>query len=361
MIKLVDRYIGRAAILGTMVVWLGLTLLFVLFSLLSELRDTQAEYTSLDAMWVVILTLPRLAYQIFPVAALLGALIGVGGLAASNELVAFRTSGVSRVRLASAAIGGALLLTVPVMILGEYLAPAAEQQARAFRLSEMVGQAIIGGTTGVWMRDGTDIVNIQAPILSADRGQQSLEFKDIVIYHFDEGVNLARITRAASASHQGGAWELDQVSAVSFSESGAFASQHEKLPWSTEVRPELLDSVVTRPKRLSIRSLLDYLDYLKANGLDDTMYQSALWEKLVFPFTVIALVLAGMPFVFGQGRSQNIGVRMFLGMVLGGGFLIVTRMAQNFGDVYHLSALLSHILPPLLLASVAIYFLRRTV
>jgi lipopolysaccharide export system permease protein len=361
MIKLVDRYIGRAAVLGTLTIWFGLTMLFVLFSLLSELRDTQAEYTSLDALWVVILTLPRMAYQIFPVSALLGTLVGVGGLAASNELVAFRTSGVSRVRLASAAIGGVLFLTLPVMIVGEWLAPAAEQQARAFRLSEMVGQAIIGGTTGVWMRDGTDIVNIQAPILSADRGQQSLEFKDIVIYHFDQGVNLARITRAASAAHLDGAWELDQVSAVSFSESGAVASQHENQPWATEVRPELLDSVVTRPKRLSVRSLLDYLDYLKTNGLDDSVYLSALWEKIIFPFSVIALVLAGMPFVFGQARTQSMGVRMFMGMVLGGMFMIFTRMAQNFGDAYHLPAMLSHSLPPLILASVAIYFLRRAV
>jgi lipopolysaccharide export system permease protein len=360
-IRLVDRYIGRAAILGTLAVWLGLTLLFVLFSLLGELRSTQADYTSLDALWVVLLTLPRMAYQIFPVSALLGTLIGVGGLAASNELVAFRTSGVSRMRLASAAMGGTLLLTVPVMLMGEFLAPAAEQQARAFRLSEMVGQAIIGGTTGVWMRDGNDIVNIQAPILSADRGQQSLDFKDIVIYHFAREENLQRITRAASAAHQAGAWQLQQVSEVVFDDSGAVARQHDTLPWSTEVRPELLDSVVTRPKRLSVRSLLDYLHYLETNGLDDSVYQSALWEKLVFPFAVIALVLAGMPFVFGQARSQNLGVRMFLGMVLGGLFMIVTRMAQNFGDVYHLPAMLSHSLPPLLLGLVAIYFLRRSV
>lgn len=361
MVRLVDRYIGRAAIIGTLAVWVGLTILFMLFSLLSELRSTQADYTSLDAVWVVVLTLPRMAYQIFPVSALLGTLIGVGGLAATNELVAFRTSGVSRVRLASAAMGGTLLLTLPVMLMGEWLAPAAEQQARAFRLSEMVGQAIIGGTTGVWMRDGNDIVNIQAPILSADRGQQSLEFKDIVIYHFAEGENLHKITRAANAAHQAGAWQLEQVHEVVFDESGAVASEHDSLPWSTEVRPELLDSVVTRPKRLSIRSLLDYLHYLETNGLDDSVYQSALWEKLVFPFAVIALVLAGMPFVFGQARSQNMGVRMFLGMVLGGMFMIVTRMAQNFGDVYHLPAVLSHSLPPLLLGLAAIYFLRRAV
>jgi lipopolysaccharide export system permease protein len=361
MIKLVDRYIGRAAVLGTLGVWFGLTMLFSLFTLLSELRDTQADYTSLDAVWVVALTFPRMAYQVFPVSALLGTLIGVGGLASSNELVAFRTAGVSRVRLASAAMGGALFLTIPVLIMGEWLAPAAEQQARAFRLSEMVGQAIIGGTTGVWMRDGEDIVNIQSPILSAERGKQSLEFNDIVIYHFSNGADLQKITRAESASHQDEAWNLDQVSEVSFSETGAESSHFDSLPWSTEVRPELLDSVVTRPKRLSVRSLMDYLHYLDSNRLDDALYQSALWEKLIYPFAVIALVLAGMPFVFGQDRSQNMGVRMFLGMVLGGMFMILTRMVQNFGEVYQVPAMISHSLPPILLGLAAIYVLRRTV
>ena len=99
MIRLVDRYIGRAAVLGIAVVWFAMTLLFALFSLLDEIRDTQADYGTLDALWFVLLTAPRMAYQVFPVSALLGALVGVGGLAAANELVAFRTSGISRLRL----------------------------------------------------------------------------------------------------------------------------------------------------------------------------------------------------------------------------------------------------------------------
>jgi lipopolysaccharide export LptBFGC system permease protein LptF len=151
-----------------------MTMLFMLFSLLGELRSTQGDYDTGDAFWFIALTTPRMAYQMFPVSALLGALVGVGGLAAMNELVAFRTAGVSRMRLAVAALAGAMLLTLPVMIMGEWLAPVAEQQARAFRLSEKVGQAIIGGPRGMWMRDGENIVNIQLPLLSANRGEQSV-------------------------------------------------------------------------------------------------------------------------------------------------------------------------------------------
>ena len=163
MVKLVDRYVGRAALMGMLAVWFVMTMLFILLTLLGELRDTQGDYGTGDVFWFIALTTPRMAYQIFPISALLGALVGVGGLAAANELVAFRTSGVSRTRLALAGIAGAMLLTVPVVIMGEWVAPAAEQQARAFRLSEMVGRAIIGGPSGVWMRDGKDIVNISFP------------------------------------------------------------------------------------------------------------------------------------------------------------------------------------------------------
>lgn len=360
MVKLVDRYLGKASIQGVLLVWLGLTVLFVLFSLLQEMRSVQNQYTAGDVFWVIMLTVPRMAYQIFPVAALLGALLGVGGLAASNELVVFRTSGVSRLRLSAAALTGVLLLTVPAIIIGEWVAPPAEHQARAFRLSEIVGRAIIGGPRGVWMRDGTDIVNIQLPLLSANRGEQSVAFNDVVIYSFTDQVDLKSITRAASAVHSGENWTLNEVSEVFFTRDGASVHKVAQRDWATEVKPELLDSAVTRPQHLSLRSLVGYLAYLKENGLDDTVYRAALWERLVFPLTVIALVLAGMPFVFGSARSHNAGVHLFFGMILGGVFMVIDRMAENFGEAYAVPAVLSHVLPSLILAIAAIVALRRT-
>jgi lipopolysaccharide export system permease protein len=361
MVKLVDYYIGRAAVLGIFVVWCILTVLFLLLSLLDELRSVENDYGTLDALWVLALTTPKLAYSVFPVSALLGALLGVGGLAATNELVAFRTSGISRLRLAVAALAGTLLITIPVMIMGEFVAPAAEQQARAFKLSERVGLAIIGGPSGMWIRDGKDFVNIQRPILMADRGQQSVDFNKVVIYHFSEESDLQSITRAESATHDGVSWNLETVNRVSLNDDGVSARSSDTLRWSTEIRPELLDAAVTRPKLLSVRSLLEYMQYLDENGLDDTAYLGVLWEKLLFPFTVLALVLAGMPFVFGQARSHNTGVQLFFGMTLGGVFMIASRALEKFGEVYALPPILMIVAPIVLLVLTAVILLRRSV
>ena len=361
MIKLVDRYIGRAACLGTIGVWIAMNLLYLIINLLDELRETQTGYGAMDALWVVVLTTPRMAYQIYPVSALLGALVGIGGLAAANELVAFRTSGISRLRLAFAALAGTLLMTIPVMIMGEWVAPVAEHQARAYRLSEMVGQDIMGGARGIWIRDGADFVNIQRPVLTVDRGQQSVDFKSVVIYNFSDAADLRSITRAESASHDGANWVLDDVTHVAFVSEGASATRIDQQDWPTEIKPELLDSAVTRPKLLSIRSLWEYLGYLGENGLDDSVYLAAFWEKVLYPFTVLALVFAGMPFVFGQARSQNVGVRLFFGMTLGGLFMIVSRAVQKFGTVYELPPILSISVPILLLVLAATVILRRSV
>ena len=347
--------------MGMLAVWIAMTILYVMFNILDELRATQGAYGSGDALWFIVLTTPRMAYQIFPVSALLGALVGVGGLAASNELVAFRTSGVSRLRLALAGIAGAMLLTIPVMIMGEWVAPAAEHQARAFRLAKKVDQAVIGGPRGMWLRDGAEIVNIQRPLLYADRGQQSIQFKKVVIYHFSDDIDLQTITRAKSASHDGETWTLERVLTVDLDETGARSSFAKSKPWKTEVKPELLDSAVMRPKALSLKSLWEYLGYLGENGLDDRLYQSAFWEKVLFPFSVIALVLAGMPFVFGSARSQSLGVRLFFGTSLGGLFVIVSRATQKFGNVYDVHALPTMLLPSLLIAVAAIIVLRRSV
>jgi lipopolysaccharide export system permease protein len=360
-IKTVDRYIGRTAILGILLVWVSLTGLMMMFSLLSELRGTTANYVAADVFWFVFQTSPRLAYQIFPVSALMGSLLGIGSLASANELVAFRTAGVSRLRLAIAGMAGALLITIPVMMIGEFVAPQAEQQARAYRLSKQVGQAIIGGPSGMWMRDGSDIVNIRRPLLTADRGQQSISFQEIEIHHFEGFSGLKKITWADAAFFDGEQWTLEGVSEIEIGSSVVTPTKLDHKPWVSGVKPELLESAVTRPPYLAVRVLWDQMKYLQSNGQSDSIYRSAFWEKILYPFAIIALVLAGMPFVFGSSRQHNLGFRMFIGMTMGGLFMLVNGAAQNLAQAYSLPIAISTALPSLLLLAAAVTALRRVV
>lgn len=361
MIKRVDRYVGQAAVFGILGVWITITLLAMTFSLLNELRGAGGNYGTSEVFWFVFLTVPRTAYQMFPVSALVGALIGVGGLAASNELVAFRTAGVSRLRLAGAALAGTLLLAVPVMMMGEWIAPAAEQQGRAFRLSKIFDQAIVGGQRGMWIRDGEQIVNIQLPLLSEEQEQKLVEFRDVVIYSFGQGAELESVTRANAAVHDGSAWTLEEVSRTRIGPGGVSRQVNDHEVWDTQIRPALLDAAVTRPPYMSIRALFDQVRFLGSNGLDNRVYKAEFFAKIFFPFSVLALVLAGMPFVFGSARHANMGLRIFIGISVGALFTIVNGAMQNIGSAYGLHAAFSALLPSAMIATIAILVLRRSV
>ncbi len=131
MIKVVDRYVGRSTLIGVLAVWFSLTLLLALFTLIDQFGSTGAEGGVGALLNFVFLKSINGAYIVFPVAALLGAMIGVGGLAAGNELVAFRTAGVSRLRLSGSVLGAVALLSIVVMALGEFVMPRAEKQANS--------------------------------------------------------------------------------------------------------------------------------------------------------------------------------------------------------------------------------------
>jgi len=139
------------------------------------------------------------------------------------------------------------------------------------------------------------------------------------------------------------------------------SSNLERTPWVSGVKPELLESAVTRPFYLSMRALWDQLKYLQSNGLDDRIYQSAFWEKVMYPFSIIALVMAGMPFVFGSSRQHNHGFRLFVGMTLGGMFMLINAAAQNVAIAYSFPVAISLAIPSAILMIAAVAVLRRSV
>jgi lipopolysaccharide export system permease protein len=359
-IRHADRYLGRAALLGTLGVWISLTTLLMLFNLLDELKPGESTIGFGQILWYVLLTGPRAAYMVYPVSALIGALIGIGGLAATNEIVAFRTAGMSRLRISGSVLAAIGLLTLGVMAMGEWVAPAAEAQARVFKFTQAYGDSLAQGTRGVWIRDGDRFVFIERPLVSAGLEGERIQFRNVVIFDFDDTGALRSATRAESAWHDGNSWHLEKVQTTSVGPTAVEREIEPERSWSSSIKPELLDSALLRPRYMSIQALRDQLRYLGRNALDATVYESAFWSKVLFPFTVLALVLAGMPFVFGAARQHGTGVRLFIGMTLGGLFLIVSRAVQNFSDAYGLPGLFGAAVPALALSVTVLLILRRS-
>lgn len=361
MIKRVDLYVGRTAAVGVLGVWMALTLLMAMFTFLDQLGDAEGGAGLGEVVWYVILKSANAAYIVFPVSALLGAMIGVGALAAGNELVAFRTAGVSRLRLSGSVLGAVFLLTLGVMALGEWVMPRAEQQARLLKETRLEASSVGLGAYGLWIRDGNGFISIGRSVVYADEETPDVTLHNVVQYTFNDRSELQRVDRAESAVHDGSQWRLRDASRVAIENGRIERMRQEETAWDVGFAPEMLATTVVRPRYMSIRDIVDQLRYLERNGLDNRAYGSVLWTKVLFPFTVLALVLAGMPFLFGSSRTQSLGLRIFIGMSLGGVFMIVSKTMQNFSEAYTLPSVVGAAAPSLVLAVVVVLILRRSV
>src|SRR6187401_3393160 len=110
-------YLGRHVLLSTLAAWAVLLGFVSVIDFVNELRDVGKEtYTLSHAVLYVLLTIPSRAYEIFPTVAVIGSLLGLGGLAARSELTVMRAVGVSRLQVGLAALVPLGVLTLLMVV-----------------------------------------------------------------------------------------------------------------------------------------------------------------------------------------------------------------------------------------------------
>lgn len=352
--NILDRYVAKTVILGTALVLFILIALTAFFSFLGEVgRIGTGDYGLTDAIEYVLLSIPQQAWEMFPVAALIGTLVGLGGLASGSELVAMRAAGISLMQLARASVFGAVLLAIIALLLGDVVAPPAEQYAQYRRAVAAYGELSVAGGQGVWARDGRTFVNVR----QLSDGQR---IDGIYIFEFDDEGRLRRSAQAVAARYSADGWALENVEETVIDAEGVASTTSESVRrWDTELSPDLLNLFVVDPGSLSAVGLYRYVTYLNANGLDATRYQHAFWAKLVAPISVIVMVLLALPFVTGSQRSGGASRRLMLGLLIGVAFFMVNRVLGFSGAVFDLNPVVLAWLPTLVLATAALYALRR--
>ena len=359
MIRVADRHIGGSAIGGILLALLMLLSLDAFFALIRELGDLgKGDYQVSHAVWYVLLTLPARAYNLFPTAAVVGALLGVGALASSSELVAYRAAGMSKMRISASVAIACLMLLAPMVLVGELAAPGAERLAQSIRVRAQSGNMAIAKGNGLWIRDGDTIINARRPLISSVAPGDFVKLAQIEVFEFEHG-QLRNIAHADLAEHDGERWILHQVSRSRFVDGRVEVETVESEVWPSLLDPALLRTAISHPRELALSELLPYVRYLDQNGLNAAAYRAALWWRLSYPLSSIAVLLAAMPFVFGTLRSGGLGQRLFTGMLLGIGFYFVNRTVGSLGEVYALNAALTALLPSVVLLGVTVLVLRR--
>ncbi|XOV80406.1 MAG: LPS export ABC transporter permease LptG [Aestuariibacter sp.] len=352
MFKIIDYYIART-LLGT--TFISLTVLVGLSSLIMFIEQLKnlgrGSYDMNVAAVYVLLSMPREVEQFFPMATLIGGLIGMGILASNSELTVMLASGMSRWCIIRSAMKSALLMVVFVMGLGEFVAPQSEAKAKEIRAQAISGGSLFSSDRLTWAKDGDKFVSI-GEVLDKDI------LRDISIYEFDQNKRLASLTVAKEASFSDNQWQLKRVKQTHFEEQVRTSTLF-STAWNSSLTPDKLGVVRVKPEALSISGLLDYIAYLKNNSQDAQRYMLALWRKILQPVTVGVMLLMALSFVFGPLRSVTMGARIIMGVLTGFGFFIANEVFGPLSLVYQIPPFFGAILPSLLFAWIATILMKR--
>lgn len=353
MMKTLDRYIARHVIWGSLLTLCVLVALFTFISFGDDLGDVgRGDYTMLRAFEYLLLTMPRRAFFVFPLAALVGTLVGLGVLSSSRELTVMRASGLSAGRITLAVMKAGLLLAVLSMLIGEFVAPGAERLAQERRSMAINSRLSLNADYGFWVRDGRSFINVRH-VLPDNR------VRGIYIYEFDADYRLRIATFAQKARYEQGRWVLENVRQSKILENRVTSDRTDEAVWESKFKPDLVNVVAVKPESLSIVGLHRYLEYLRANGLNTARFELAFWTKLVYPVATLVMIFLALPLLLGQLGSAGVGQRILVGSLVGMAFHVINQVSGDVGLVYGLSPMISAVLPTLLFFFVALALMRR--
>ncbi|WP_260291382.1 LPS export ABC transporter permease LptG [Sedimenticola hydrogenitrophicus] len=351
--RVLDRYIGTSVLLSILITLVILVVLVGFVTLMDELGSVgKGDYTTADVFYYVLLILPRRAYEVFPMAVLLGSLVGLGGLANNSELVAMRAAGVSLARIIVSVLKAGVLAMLVVMVIGEAIAPNTEQYAERMRASKMSQQITMKSKYGFWARDGSSFVNIRQILPGS-------QLKDIYIYEFSGQRELLVSTHADFAQYQDGHWLLRGINQTRFLADRVESRTLDEATWDSLLNPDILNVVVVRPTMLPVWGLYQYIAFMRENGQEATTYEVAFWSKVIMPLITLVMVFLAVPFVFGVLRSVGIGQRIFAGSLMGLAFFLLNKVLGHMAVVYSLNPLFAAAVPGLLFLALGFWFVRR--
>ncbi len=352
--RLIDRYIGAQIAKGYLVVLLALLAIFSFAALVEELDGLgKGSYGLFDVLLFVALTTPKRALDLIGPTALLGTVLALGSLAASNELLAMRAAGVSLARIASAALKTGLTLMLLAGLGGEYLVPLLEQRAHVLRARATAESTVLRSGQGFWSRDGRRFVNVRDVLYGRVPA-------DLNIYEFDGEGQLRRFVHAARGEirnpHH---WLLTDVDEKLFDGRAVRTRHHPFLVWEPFVGPSQIAALMLPVGSLAPSTLYRYVQWLRERGEDSSRHELMLWRKLAVPLTIGIMVLIAVPFACGSPRAGNLAFRVMLGALVGVGYSLLNQISGHLGLLLEVPAPVTVLAPVAVMGAATLWLFRR--
>jgi len=355
--KIRDRYIAKTLLNYTiivLVVWIGI---YSFFNFLEELNSVGKEgYTILSAFTYTFLQLPEVVYKQASPIILLGCILGMGHLSTTGQLLIFRVSGESIFKITLLTLKNSLIFVLFFISIGEFLAPISSNFAEISRSNAMGNSSASINQDGFWIRDGDNFINVKKNI-------NGTSFNGITVIEVNSSNQIERIIKAENAIFDGNSIDMNGSEIFSIDGSSLFdgISLKNRNSYNKIVSfdQDLIDSLEKEPEDLPTLILIKQIQFLSDNKLRSGAFEVELYNRLIQPVTLIAMILLAMLFIFGSTRDVTLGRKIFFGVALGLSFEMLSRVSSAMALSLDFSPFLSSVLPSIVVMLVSIILLLK--
>ncbi|PWF44651.1 LPS export ABC transporter permease LptG [Massilia glaciei] len=382
--KILQRYFAVSISQAVAFVLLALLLLAAFMDLTGELPSVgKGEYGIQHAFLYVILMLPGNVYKLMPVAALIGTIYTMAQFASSSEFTIMRASSMSTRMAAAMVFKIGLVFVLITFAFGELVTPRTAPMAERLKLSAKGGAVSQEFRSGMWTKDVVHSDGLTGPV-TGSRFFNVRQFRtdgqllDVKLYEFDTSLRLRSLTTAKRASFQGkNTWQLEEVTETRFANSaehaapgGTFGQETSAVSTRTlpsllvvsEITPKILSVSSSDPTRMSVNELAVYTRHLAESKQETERFKIAFWKKLIDPLAIFVLMALALPFAYMHQRSGGVSLKIFIGIMIGVGFMLINSLFSHLGLLSTWPALLTAIAPSalfMLLAIGALWWVER--
>jgi len=344
--KVLQRYFAVEILRSVLFVLVAFLALFTFFDLIAELQSIgRGAYRLQHAFLYVLLGLPGYAYELMPIAALIGTIYALAQFAARSEFTIMRAASMSTLMAGWMLARIGLVLVLLTFLIGEFVAPASTRLAESLKLRVQGSSLSQGFRTGLWTKDvirsnGISGDPIGSRFINVSELRTDGQLRGVKIYELDREFHMTALILADSAEYAGAhIWRLKNVAstrfpAVGFENNAASRVVIEKLPsqdMASEITPEILSVLFADPDRMSAVDLAAYTKHLEENKQGTERYKIAFWKKVIYPFAILVMMAMALPFAYLHVRAGGVSLKIFAGIMIGVSFQLINSLFSHLG------------------------------
>ena len=352
--KIRDRYIAKTLLMHSLIVMCVWLSIYSFFNFLTELNSVGTfNYTILEALKYTFFRVPEVAYDQASAVILLGCILGMGHLATSAQLLIFRVSGLSIIRTSWITVKNALILLSVLILIGEVFAPSMSKFAESEKLNALGQSSISNDKDGFWIRDGSNFINVENNI-------DGSVFSGITIFEINKSNQIKRVINSERADFDGKFLKFNNADIFSITNDDNYENigfEQNSYKKGVAFDQDLIASLEREPKDIPTIMIIKQIHFLTENKLRAGVFEVELYNRLVKPLSLIAMILLAVLFIFGSNRDATLGRKIFFGIAIGLSFELTSRIGGALALSFNFSPFLSSFAPPLLVIIIAILLL----